>query len=72
MLRRGVWQKLTDDSEVLAASIIGAMMMALMEAVSTSETSVSFCLTTRHNIPEDSHLRTFFGSAVTVFRSQNL
>jgi hypothetical protein len=28
----------------------------MMEAVSTSETSVSFYETTRHNIPEDSHL----------------
>jgi hypothetical protein len=30
----------------------------MMEAVSTSETSVSFYQTTRHNIPEDSHLHT--------------
>jgi hypothetical protein len=28
----------------------------MMEAVSTSETSVNFYETTRHNIPEDSHL----------------
>jgi hypothetical protein len=29
----------------------------MMEAVSTSETSVNFYQTTRRNIPEDSHLR---------------
>jgi hypothetical protein len=39
--------------EVLAASIIKAMMM---EATSTSETSVSFYQTAWHNIPKDSHL----------------
>jgi hypothetical protein len=50
MLRRAPWQKFTDVSEVLTASI--ALMM---EAVSTSETSVSFYQTTRRNIPEDGH-----------------
>jgi hypothetical protein len=30
----------------------------MMEAVSTSETSVSICHTTRRNIPEHSHLHT--------------
>jgi hypothetical protein len=30
----------------------------MMEAVSTSETQVNFCQTTRHNSPEDSHLQT--------------
>jgi hypothetical protein len=30
----------------------------MMEAASTSETSVNFCQNTRRNIPEDSHLRT--------------
>jgi hypothetical protein len=35
-------------------SIPGRAMM--MEAVSTSETSVNFYQTTRRNIPEDSHL----------------
>jgi hypothetical protein len=44
----------TDVSEVLAASIIRAIMM---EAVSTSQTSVNFYQTTRRNNPEDSHLR---------------
>jgi hypothetical protein len=44
-------------SEVLTASII--MVIALMmEAASTSETSVNFYETTRRNIPEDSHLHT--------------
>jgi hypothetical protein len=42
-------------SEVLAAPIIIALMM---EAASTSETSVNFYQTTRRNNPEDSHLHT--------------
>jgi hypothetical protein len=42
MLRRVVWQKFTDVSEVLAT-----------EAVSTSETSINFYQTTQRNIPED-------------------
>jgi hypothetical protein len=42
----------TDVSETFAASIIRAMM----EAASTSETSVNFYQTTRRNNPEDSHL----------------
>jgi hypothetical protein len=37
---------------VLAASIVAL----IMEAVSTSETSVNFYQTTGHNNPEDSHL----------------
>jgi hypothetical protein len=41
-----------DVSEVLTASVIAPMM----EAVSTSETSVSFYQTTRRNIPEGSYL----------------
>jgi hypothetical protein len=52
MLRRVVWQKLTDFLEVLTASIIRAMM----EAESTCETSVNFYQTTRRYNPEDSHL----------------
>jgi hypothetical protein len=40
---------------VLAASIIRARKV-MMEAVSTSETSINFYQTTRHNNPEDSHL----------------
>jgi hypothetical protein len=47
--------KFTDVSEVFAASIIIALMM---EAASTSETSVNFYQTTRRNIPEDNHLHT--------------
>jgi hypothetical protein len=39
---------------VLAASIITLMM----EAASTSETSVNFYQTTQRNNPEDSHLHT--------------
>jgi hypothetical protein len=39
---------------VLTASIIRPL---LMEVVSTSETSVNFCETTRRSISEDSHLR---------------
>jgi hypothetical protein len=38
---------------VLAASIIGALMM---KAASTSETSVNFYQTLRRNNPEDSNL----------------
>jgi hypothetical protein len=49
MLRRMVWY-MSDVSEVLVASIT-----LMMEAVSTSETSVNFYQTTRSNIPEDSH-----------------
>jgi hypothetical protein len=56
MKRRVVWQKFTDVSEVLAASIIRAIIALMMEASSTCETSVSFCQTTRCNNPEDSHL----------------
>jgi hypothetical protein len=41
-----------DISEMFSASIIALMM----EAVSTSETSVKFYQTTRRNNPEDSHL----------------
>jgi hypothetical protein len=39
---------------MLAASIIRIALM--MEVVSTSETSASFCQTTQRNIPEDSQL----------------
>jgi hypothetical protein len=44
----------THISEVLAASIVVALMM---EAASTSEMFVNFYQITRHNIPEDSHLQ---------------
>jgi hypothetical protein len=46
---------LIDVSEVLIASII---IIPIMEAVSTSETSVNFYQTARRNIPEDSHPHT--------------
>jgi hypothetical protein len=45
MLRRVVWYKFTDVSEVIAASIMRAMIAfiaLMMEAASTSETSVNF------------------------------
>jgi hypothetical protein len=44
----------TDVSEVRAASIIALMM----EAASTSETSIDIQLRTRQDIPEDSELHT--------------
>jgi hypothetical protein len=46
----------TDVLEVLPASITRTMSM--MEAASTSETSVNFYQTTRRNNPQDSHLHT--------------
>jgi hypothetical protein len=49
-----VWWTFTDVSEVFAASVI----RAVMEAASTSETSVNFYQTTRRNNQEDSHLPT--------------
>jgi hypothetical protein len=53
-----VWRKkFTDVSEVLTAYIIRAIAL-MTEAVCTSETSLNFYQTTRHNIPEDSHLHT--------------
>jgi hypothetical protein len=52
MLRSVVWQKFTDVSEVLAASVIALMM----KAARTSETLVNFYQTTRRYNPEDSHL----------------
>jgi hypothetical protein len=39
---------------------VRVMSALMMEAVSTSETSVSFDGTTRRNIPEDCHLQTRF------------
>jgi hypothetical protein len=49
-LRRVVWYKMTDVSELLTASVL------MMKTVSTSETSVNIYQTTRCNMPEDSHL----------------
>jgi hypothetical protein len=48
------WQKFTNVSEDLSASIIALTM----EAARTSETVVNFYQTTRRYNPEDSHLRT--------------
>jgi hypothetical protein len=50
IMRRIVWQKLTDVSEVLAA--------LMTETVSTFESPVNFYHTTRSNIPEDGQLHT--------------
>jgi hypothetical protein len=49
MLRRAVWCKFTDISEVFAASVTR----------DTSEISASFFQTTGRNNPEDSHYHTF-------------
>jgi hypothetical protein len=59
MLHRVVrWWMFTNVSEVLTASIIRAITHRLMmEAVSTTETSVNFYQTSRRDIPE-SHLHT--------------
>jgi hypothetical protein len=55
MLRFVVWYKFADVSEVLAASIIIALMMEVARA---SETSVNFYQSTKRNIPEDGYLHT--------------
>jgi hypothetical protein len=54
MLRRVVWQKVSEVSEVLAAPIT-----LMMGVASTSETSANFYQTTRRNNPEDSHLQVY-------------
>jgi hypothetical protein len=38
-------------------TVFWVIAIALMEAASASETSVSFYQTTRRNIPEDSHFK---------------
>jgi hypothetical protein len=43
---------------VPAAAIIRAMNALMIEAASTSETSVNFYQTTRRSNPEDNHLHT--------------
>jgi hypothetical protein len=48
---------LTDVSEVLTVSNIRVITL-MMEATSTSETSVNIYQTTRRNIPEGSHHHT--------------
>jgi hypothetical protein len=64
LLRHIVWYKFTDDSEVLPASIIKAVIALMMvliilmrEAASTSESSINFYQTTWHNNRENSHLQ---------------
>jgi hypothetical protein len=54
MLHRVVWWKFSDVSEMLTCLHHQVLMM---EAVSTSETSVQFYQTTKYNTPEESHLR---------------
>jgi hypothetical protein len=54
LLRRAGRQKVTDVSEVPAASMIIALMM---EAARTYGTSLNFYHTTRDNISEVSHTR---------------
>jgi hypothetical protein len=60
MLRRAVWYKFNEGSEMLAAVIIMALsdVALLMEAASTFETSVNFYQTALRNFPEDSYLHT--------------
>jgi hypothetical protein len=62
MYSRAVTLKFTDVSEVRTASIIREMndefINLMLEAVSTSETSVNVNVTTRRYIPEDSKLHT--------------
>jgi hypothetical protein len=58
LLHHVVWQKFTDVSEILAASIIRSLSVLMMEAASTSETSANFYQTTRRNNSEDSHIFT--------------
>jgi hypothetical protein len=41
--------------DVASCSLV--LITLMMEAASTSETSVNFYQTTQHNIPEDGHLR---------------
>jgi hypothetical protein len=47
------WIHLDQDRDRWRANAIALMM----EAVSTSETSVNFYQTTRRNIPDDSHVK---------------
>jgi hypothetical protein len=63
MLRRVVWYKFTDVSEVLTASSIDLMTLVTtraMEAVNTFATPVTFWHTKRCNIPEHSNLPQLF------------
>jgi hypothetical protein len=51
MLRRVVWQKFTDVTEMLTASFLRAMSHT--EAASNFETTLNLYQTTRRSIPED-------------------
>jgi uncharacterized protein YkwD len=64
-----VCQKLTDVSEVLAASMIKAMLALMMEAASTSKTSVNVYQNTRRGIPEDNHLQLAFNQHHTLSKN---
>jgi hypothetical protein len=55
LLCRAAWQKCTDVSKLLTASTIQA---AMMEAVSTYETSAKFYQITWRNNPENKYLHT--------------
>jgi hypothetical protein len=47
-----------EPCSLVEASIIRAIITLMMEAASTSETSINFYQTTRCYSPEDSHLHT--------------
>jgi hypothetical protein len=67
ILRREFWQRLTDVSQVFTASVMRTMVM---EAVSTSETSVNFYWTTWHTNSEHRHLHICILSSLTpVFQT---
>jgi hypothetical protein len=59
-LRRVIWQKLTDFSDAVTAII-----REMMEAVCTSETSVSFYQARRRNILQESHFH--FNICLSLF-----
>jgi hypothetical protein len=45
-------------TETITFDTTASITVLMMEAASTSETLLNFYQTTRHNIPEDSHLHT--------------
>jgi hypothetical protein len=57
LYRHAVWEQVTDVSEVFSTSIVREI--ALMEAASTSETSVKYQTIRRYN-PEDGIVETVF------------
>jgi hypothetical protein len=68
MLRRVVWLKYIDVSERLTAFNIKTIIALMMETVNSSETSISFYLTTQGKISEDSHLNTDLGALLRKCR----